>query len=267
MHSPLQHNRSAWNDRVRRGASHTQPITREELQSPFTIIDDCGWLGGNVRGQRVLCLAAGGGRHGVLFAAAGATVTVVDLSPAMLELDREAASRFGLAVQTLEASMDDLSALSNATFDLVIQPVSTCYVPDLAPVYSEIARVTKASGLYISQHKQPASLQADLQASPRGYVMSEPYYRTDPLPEQLTESEHREAGTIEYLHRWHDLVGGLCRAGFVLEDLVEPRHGKPGAAPGSFAHRSSYLPPFVTLKARRTPSIDTLDRRSKLWVP
>ena len=267
MHRSHLHNQLAWDERVRRGAPHTTPVTRKDLEDPYRIIDDCGWLGGNVRERRVLCLAAGGGRHSVLFAAAGAHVTVVDLSPAMLKLDEERAAEFGLEVRTLATSMDDLSALPNACFEIVIQPVSTGYIPDLSPVYREIARVTAAGGLYISQHKQPGTLQADLCPTSRGYVVSEPYYRTGALPEMLTECQHREAGTLEFLHRWQDLLGGMCRSGFVIEDLVEPAHGKAGAEPGTFAHRSWYLPPFVTVKARRTNSEGHLERDSKLWTP
>ena len=267
MQRSHDHNRRAWDDRVRRSAPHTSPVTREDLQNPYRIIDDCGWLGGNVRGRRVLCLAAGGGRHGVLFAAAGAQVTVVDLSPAMLELDRERAAAFGLEVQTLEASMDDLSALGDANFEIVIQPVSTSYVPDLKPVYGEIARVTAPGGIYISQHKQPGTLQADLRPTPRGYVVSEAYYRSGPLPEILAECQHREAGTAEFLHRWSELLGMMCRSGFVIEDLVEPMHGKPEAEPGTFAHRSWFLPPFVTVKARRTQAAGQAGQETKLWTP
>jgi len=43
-------------------------------------VDQCGWLGGSVSGKRILCLAAGGGRHSVLFASDDAIVTVVDLN-------------------------------------------------------------------------------------------------------------------------------------------------------------------------------------------
>ena len=60
------------------------PARDEDFQEPLKILDPLGWLGGDVRGQRLLCLAAGGGKHGPLYAAAGAEVTVVDISPAML---------------------------------------------------------------------------------------------------------------------------------------------------------------------------------------
>ena len=263
----LEQNRRAWDERVRRGQSHTETARGSDFRDPLAVIDDCGWLEGNVRGKRVLCLAAGGGKHSVLFAAAGATVTVVDLSPAMLELDRRIASERGLSVRVVETSMEDLSMLPEAGFDVVVQPVSTCYVPDIVAVYRQIARVTTPGGLYISQHKQPATLQAEVVPSARGYALSEPYYRTGPLPDVIEGCLHREAGTIEFLHRWQELIGGLCRSGFVLEDLVEPRHGDPLAAPGTFKHRSAFVPPFVTLKARRSSSQTDSASGSKLWTP
>src|SRR5205085_12652060 len=126
----------------------------------------------------------------------GAEVTVVDLSPEMLRIDREVAAERGLNVRTIEASMDDLSALRPGSFDIVIQPVSTCYVPDVLPVYREVARVIVPGGIYVSQHKQPTSLQADMQPGPRGYELIEPYYRRGSLPE-VTDSLHREPRTME----------------------------------------------------------------------
>jgi len=262
-----QHNQRAWNERVRRAQSHTGPAQEEQFRDPLRAVDDLGWLGGPVRGKRVLCLAAGGGKHGPLFAAAGAEVTVVDLSTAMLELDRRLATERGLNVRTIEASMADLSMFAPASFEVVIQPVSTCYVPDVVAVYREVGRVTVASGLYISQHKQPASLQAELLPSSRGYLLTEPYHRSGPLPEAMAGCQHREPGTLEFLHRWEDLLGGLCRSGFVIEDLVEPRHGNPLAGPGDFGHRSHYLPPFVTVKARRVCSPGETANAPRLWTP
>jgi SAM-dependent methyltransferase len=261
-----EQNRRAWDARLRRGDWHTESARDHEFLDPLAAVDDQGWLGGNVHGKRVLCLAAGGGKHGPLFAAAGANVTVVDLSPRMLEIDRQVAARRELALQAVETSMEDLSMFPDAMFEVVIQPVSTCYVPDVVAVYREVARVTAPGGIYISQHKQPACLQAEVLPSPRGYVLGEMYYRSGPLPPVVDGCLHRESGTVEFLHRWQDLIGGLCRAGFVLEDLIEPRHGDPGAESGSFKHRSLFVPPFVTLKARRTGKAPP-GNSPRLWTP
>jgi len=263
---PHSHNRRAWDDLVRQQQRFTQPAKDDEFQNPLQTVDPIGWLEGDIRGKRVLALAAGGGRQGPLYAAAGAEVTVVDISPEQLVLDRQVAAERGLQLRTVETSMDALGMLATAEFDIVIQPVSTCYVPDIAPVYREVARVTRPGGLYISQHKTPTSLQADVAPSPRGYELSEPYYRSGPLP-PVVGSRHREEGTLEFLHRWEELIGLLCRAGFAIEDLVEPLHTQEGAATGSFQHRSRYVAPYVRIKARRNATVDAAKRVSQLWMP
>jgi SAM-dependent methyltransferase len=261
------HNRRAWNQRARQGQRFAQPVADGELHDSLDGLNADGWLG-DLRGKRLLCLAAGGGRQSVQYALLGAEVTVVDISPEMLRIDREVAAERGLNVRTIEASMDDLGALRPASFDVVIHPVSTCYVPDVQPVYREVARVTVPGGLYISQHKQPTSLQADVQPVARGYELIEPYYRQGPLPE-VTGSLHREPGTMEFLHRWEELLGGLCRAGFVIEDITEPRHADPQSVPGTFKHRSCYVAPYVRVTARRAMHGASAAAASapRLWTP
>jgi SAM-dependent methyltransferase len=266
MSSPHEHNRQAWDARVRTGGRFTKPAPDEEFRNPLAAVDPSGWLGGSITGRRVLCLAAGGGRQSALYAAAGGIVTVVDISGEMLAIDREVAAERGLSVRTVEASMDDLSALGPASFDLVIHPVSTCYVPDILEVHRQVARVIIAGGTYISQHKQPASLQTSIEPAPHGYEVTEPYYRSGPLP-PVVGSSHREAGTLEYLHRWEEIVGGMCRAGFVIEDLVEPVHADETAAKGTFAHRSRYVAPYVRIKARRLGDAAAPSPASKVWLP
>lgn len=265
MSSPHEKNRRAWDDRVRERKLYAVPALDVDFENPLAVVDPCGWLGGDVRGKRLLCLAAGGGRHSALYASAGARVTVVDLSPQVLRLDREMAESRGLKMEIIEASMDHMPMLGDGVFEIVIQPVSTCYVPDVGAVYREVARVTAVGGIYVSQHKQPASLQAEQAWAGRGYLLSEPYNRREPLPPVSSSSLHREAGTAEFLHGWEALIGGLCRSGFVVEDLREPHHAKAGAEPGTVAHRAGYLPPFVKIKARRMGSAAALG--GKLWIP
>lgn len=267
MNKVHDHNRRAWDDRVRRGDPYTDTATLRQIENAPAVLDDSGWIGRDVAGKRVLCLAAGGGKQSVVFAATGAIVTVVDLSPKMLELDRRVAAERKLKIEVVEGSMDDLSMLDEAGFDLVVQPVSTCYVPDLELVYRQVARVTVPGGLYVSQHKQPVSLQADVLPSPRGYLLNEPYYRTGPLPPVTAGTAHRETGTLEFLHRWEQLLGGLCRNGFVIEDVAEPRHADPIAERGKFAHRSCYVPPYIKIKARRTNETAGRSSAGKLWLP
>lgn len=248
--SAHEHNRRAWDALVREKQRFTIPARDEEFANPLRFVDQLGWLGGDIRGRKLLCLAAGGGKHGPLYAAAGADVTVVDISPAMLELDREVAAERGLQLRTVESSIDDLTAFSPGEFDIVVQPVSTCYVPQIAPVYQAVARITRPGGLYISQHKTPTNLQAEQKPGARSYELTEPYYRTGPLP-PVAGSRLREEGTLEFLHRWEEILGHLCRSGFVIEDVVEPLHADQQAERGAFGHRCQFIAPYVRIKARR----------------
>lgn len=258
------HNRRAWDRRAVNQQRFTRPAADDDVNNPLTKVD-VAWLG-DVRGKRLLCLASGGGRQSVLYAAAGAIVTVVDISGEQLAIDRQVARERGLDIQAVETSMDDLAAFAPASFDLVMQPVSTCYVPDITAVYREVARVIVPGGIYVSQHKQPTSLQASVEPAPQGYVIAEPYYRAGPLP-QVQGSLHREAGTLEFLHRWEELIGGLCRSGFVVEDLSEPLHARPGAEIGTFAHRSQFVAPYVRIKARRVGEAAEAAAAPRVWVP
>lgn len=258
-------NRRAWDKLARDNSQFARVASDEECANPLLTLDTRGWLPGSVKGLDVLCLASGGGWQSILYALAGANVTVVDLSAEMLKLDEQQASVRNVHVRTVQASMDDLSPLGDESFDLVHQPVSTCYVPRVRDVYAEVARVLRDRGLYISQHKQPTSLQIVERDRLNRYVLGISYYQSDPLP-AVPDTSYREPGAVEYLHRWEELVGELCRAGFIIEDLREPRRGDPKAQPGHFRHRGMFVAPYVRIKARRirTPAPETAPR---IWMP
>jgi SAM-dependent methyltransferase len=266
MSEHLRTNRAAWN-RLADGSDFARVASDDECRDPLRTLDSRGWLPASVQGLDVLCLASGGGWQSILYAAAGARVAVVDISPGMLRLDEREAARRRLSVRTMEGSMDDLSAFAEASFDIVHQPVSTCYVPDIAAVYREIARVLRDGGLYISQHKQPVTLQISHRDPRDRYVLGVEYYRQGPLP-TVRDEAYRETGATEYLHRWEQLVGDLCRAGFVIEDLREPKRADERAQPGQIGHRGRYAAPYVRLKARRLArAIPAAETATRLWMP
>ena len=241
----LSRNRDAWAalaDDPRFIAASAVPDARQAIATldPWLRVE-------GIAGKDVLCLAAGGGRHGPLLAGAGARVTVVDLSDAQLAHDRRAAAA-GAAITVGCASRDALAPLAVRSFDGGVQPVASCYLPDLTRAHAELARVLRSGGLYVVQHKQPASLQTA--ASGDGYPFQHPYGEGLSLP-AVAGVAHREAGAAEFLHTLDALLGGLCRAGFVIEDVAEPVLADALAPLGSAGHRAVVLPPYLKVKARR----------------
>ena len=248
-----------------KGSQFARTATDEECKNPLKTLDSRGWLPKTVAGKNVLCLAAGGGWQSILYAVAGANVTVVDISPSMLRLDAREAERRGLNIRIHEASMDDLSILEDASFHLVHQPVSTCYVPSIRAVYREVARVLRPGGLYVSQHKQPTSAQITQRTRANKFILGIEYYHEGALPE-VPDTSYREQGTREYLHRWEDLVGGLCQSGLVLLDLTEPSRADKNAAVTHFGYRGRFVAPYVRLLARRE-TCQSDEEDSAIWIP
>ncbi len=105
------------------------------------------WFPAELAGAAVLCLASGGGQQGPVLAAAGAAVTVFDNSPRQLARDEEVAARDKLAIRTVLGDMRDLSVFPDASFDLVFNPVSNVFCPEIAPVWRESFRVLRPAGI------------------------------------------------------------------------------------------------------------------------
>src|SRR5207244_4517632 len=85
----------------------------------------------------------------------GATVTVFDNSPRQLGRDEEVAARDGLSIRTVLGDMRDLSAFADASFDLIVHPVSNLFCPDIRPVWREAYRVLRPGGLLLAGFLNP----------------------------------------------------------------------------------------------------------------
>jgi len=258
-----QRNRQAYDRMVQTRHFLTQPVSAQELASPLATLDAKGWLGGNIRGWNVLCLAAGGGRQGPLYCAAGARVTVLDISPAMLELDRQVSSHLGMNYQIIQGEMSELSMFRPDEFDLVAHPVSTCYVSNVEAVFAEVTRVLRPGGLYVSQHKQPMNLQASLEMNQGRYVVETPVGSPAKSLAIGQTSLLREPDTVEFAHSLDAILGGICRAGMIIEAVSEPDHANLDSEPGTMGHRSRFIRPYLRVKARKKSDASS-ERR--IWL-
>ena len=171
------------------------------------------WLG-EMKGKRVLCLAGAGGLQGPLLACAGAEVTVFDLSGRMLDRDRAVAAREGLDMRIEQGNMCDLSRFADASFDLVFNPPSLFYVPDVNPVFREVYRVLKPGGTFVMVSSNPIAYICDWDSEMQCYkaVNRMPY----------SAQEHDDQGDwIEYGHTMESYLGGQIAAGFVITGYLE----------------------------------------------
>lgn len=243
----IKKNQKFWDDNVESGCPYTAPwlnlnmdlvkqFARGELSGfdkPYGEIDipllktirKCLYL--NLSGKRVLCLASGGGQQSALFSLLGAEVTVADISQGQLNGDIQAANHYGYKVATVLCSMTNLSVFENEYFDIVYQPVSICFVPDVSVVYKEVFRILKKGGLYQVDHINPStyptSFDNDVDGwDGTGYRISSPYIGgalriDDKGNENMTYGEMDG----EFRHLFIDMFCNLTEAGFQIKYVWE----------------------------------------------
>jgi SAM-dependent methyltransferase len=251
----VAHNRAAWDRRVDADDEWTRPVSTEVIararQGDWSVVlighepVDRAWFPAELTGADVLCLASGGGQQGPTLAAAGATVTVFDNSPRQLAQDKFVADRDGLPLRTVLGDMRDLSAFPDESFDLVFNPVSNLFSPQLEPVWRECSRVLRPGGLLLVGFLNPDLYLFDAVAlDSRGeFVVRHalPYSDLTDLSTEEHEAAFGAGAPIEYSHTMGEQIGGQLRAGFVLTDFAEAPHHASATArymPGYFATRA-----------------------------
>jgi ubiquinone/menaquinone biosynthesis C-methylase UbiE len=101
------------------------------------------WLGRRAHG-RVLEVAIGTGRN-LPYYRSDATITGVELSPAMLAIARQRAAELAIAVDLREGDAQHLP-LGDASFDTVVCALSLCSIPDPVAAIAEMKRVLVPGG-------------------------------------------------------------------------------------------------------------------------
>jgi len=257
-----QYNVARWRALAEARALFTRPLLDLDSRSARARVDPRGRLG-DLEGRGVLCLAGGGGRESAAFALLGARVTVFDLSEEQLERDRLAAAHYRKEVVTLRGDMRDLSALHGAGFDLVWHSYSVNFVPDARPVFREVSRVVRPSGLYRFMCANPFVMGASTKDwDGRGYTLAQTY--TDGAEVEGVDEEwvYERTGREdipplrEYRHGLGTLVGGLAAHGFRILEASEDESMYPDAdaPPGTWAHFVSIVRPWITFLTRHEPA-------------
>ncbi len=263
MDDLAQYNQARWEDLARANVSFSRPWLDLSPATARAHVDPYGMMG-DIAGKDVLCLASGGGQQSVAFALLGAQVTVVDLSSTQLQRDQDAAAHYGVTVRTLQGDMRDLSVLNRASFDLIWHAFSINFVPDVQPVFREVARVIRDPGLYRLEWANPFVMGLDEDDwTGTGYPLSRPYVNgaeivlADPAwtVDDGTGSQQRIPGPREFRHTLSAVINGLLQHGLLLLGIWEERSQAPDAAPGTWDHFTAIAPPWLTVWAAYRPAM------------
>ena len=150
--------------------------------------------------------------------------TLLDYSEAQLASDRALAEREGYPLRIVRADMTRPLPFPDGSFDLIVHPVSNCYIREVLPLWRECFRVLAPGGVLLSG--LDTGMNFIVGEDERTVENALPY---DPLagggsPEDLARLETAGDG-VQFSHTAEEQLGGQLRAGFRLTDLCEDTNG------------------------------------------
>ncbi len=184
-----------------------------------------------LKGKRILDLGGGTGRFALLLAKyQPASIEVVDISEEMLAIGRKKAADIQADIAFNKGDAADLKELPDGIFDFVFSSTTLHYLPDLFPVFSNIARLLKSGGravvsvmhpMYTAQYpiEKGDVFPADedwqtryLDKSKRAYIQPWIEYNSA-IENYLSESYHHTTG---------DYINAIVSAGLKIMKAEEP---------------------------------------------
>ena len=208
-------NRENWNATSRSyQAAHREELEGDVLWGPSMPPEKVlHILGESVAGKEILEIACGGGQSAVYLTEQGARVTGVDFSSAQLEHARSFAKSKRANVRFIESNAEDLSMLSDSSFDIAFSAYALGFVERISEAFREARRVLRPGGLFAFSWQSPIyPMTADGTLEIR-----RSYF--DRTPIVFTEGSGTEVDFPRTYGDWHR---ALTDAGFVVTDIVEP---------------------------------------------
>lgn len=251
-------NRERWNALVEADVIFSRPALKMDERQARQMIDEEGLLG-DVQGKRVLLLGGGGGQQSAAFGFLGAEVTILDLSDSQLSKDRLAATHYGYGIDIQQGDMRDLSRFADASFDIVWQPYSINFVPDVRPVFAGAARVVRPGSWYVVQWHNPFTQGVDDETwtAEHGYSLRFPYkdgeidsaiFKTQNWTVDTEDGKRVEVeGPREFRHTMRTFLNGLIDSGFAIRRFSEHNTEDESPEPGSWEYYKLVAQPDLTL--------------------
>lgn len=213
---------------------------------PEGVLEDSAHLLGPVQGLRVLEVGCGAGQGSRWVAQHGGTAVGCDIAEGMLAVGRELNRSTGVAVPLILADARHLPFAARS-FDLVFTAFGAIpFVPDPDAIHREVARVLRPGGRWVFSTSHPMRWVFADDPSAEHLRVVRPYFDSAPYHEYVAG----ELDYAEYQHTMAELLNGLLRAGFLLEEVLEPRWVEGSTWGAWSAERAPWVPGTLIVRSR-----------------
>lgn len=251
-----EYNSAAWDNEVATSSKWTLAVTAEVIaearKGNWSVVltptkpVPREWFG-ELKDTDLLGLASGGGQQMPIFAAAGARVTSFDNSAGQLRQDEAVAEREGLEIRIEKGDAADLSRFADASFDLIFHPCSNCFMPELAPIWSECFRVLRPGGALLAGFANPTMFIFDRYSEEKEGVLKVrhklPYSDIGSLEEWELAEMFEKKEPLEYSHTLTEQIGRQIACGFSIVGFYEDYRTSGEKL------LNAYMPSFIATRA------------------
>lgn len=249
--SNWESNSSAWN---RPYARLGDPLREHAV--PFDLLLD--QVGRSIEGLRVLDAGCGSGYLACLFAEKGAHVTGIDYSHSQLELARLTAGNRNLDVEFIHASITNMNALEDSSFDIVVCVTALSNVRDYQSAMLEIGRVLKPCGKLLVVEIHPCfsmnrfrKCVAVWDSQRYDEIMHwavDQYFDTRPV---RTHYSTFPAPTTTFRRTLSEYINSIVGGGMLISSFHEPIPSTEAICqyPKVLAERAQRIPRFMVIQA------------------
>ncbi|WP_316752831.1 class I SAM-dependent methyltransferase [Pedobacter gandavensis] len=199
-------------------------------------------------GKNLLDLGCGFGWHCIYAKEQGADLVVgVDLSEKMLNIAK--AKSEGLQIKYLQQAIEDID-FSKEEFDVVMSSLAFHYVKDFQSILQKINYCLKPGGTLVFSQEHPiftARAEQDWIRNEKGEIL---HWPVDQYQEQgIRQTSFLGHTVVKYHRTLENIFNALIAAGFVIQQVSEPKPSKEAIAAWPEMEAENKRPIFLMIKA------------------
>jgi SAM-dependent methyltransferase len=202
---------------------------------------------GDLAGKRVLELGWAGAPSSIAFARQGAVAIAVDSSAQQLAAARRQCEREGIRVELHHGDLADLAFVRADSIDVVFSAFAFALVEDLNRVFRQVHRVLKPNAPLVFSLPHPVYDTIDDGDPHQPLLVRRSYFDRSPIQHDA----HGGSPALTYHHTVAAVSGGLVRAGYRVDAILEPEPSSSGPRSPQWREAFRFLPRTLVVRGRK----------------
>jgi len=174
---------------------------------------------GDVEEKRIVELGCGAAENSITLAKKGGICTGVDISLEQLKYAKNLIIENKVKIELIEGDIENLIMIDDDIFDIAISTFALDWMQDLNAAFKEAYRILKPNGIFVFSMQHPIyNLLGAEDLDLKELKISVSYFE-----KEVTFVESTGIDLRVHASKISDIINGLIRIGFNIENILEPK--------------------------------------------